>query len=97
MSESTIKRKIVTYLKSIGAKTYCLQDRYTVGIPDIYAILNGKSIWIEVKKDEASTRTKHASRQVYELAELAHHGAIAIMVWNLEQVKEELCHLDAKL
>jgi Holliday junction resolvase len=90
MTESTIKRKIVAYLKSNYYKVYSIQDRFTVGIPDIYAVKDGRSIWIEVKKDEAATRTKHASRQVYELADLAHHGVQAIMVWNLEQVKEVL-------
>ena len=81
--ESSIQKKIKTFLELRGFKVYKINDRFRSGIPDLYAIRAGKSIWIEVKRPgEQPTKL-----QQYEIDQLRDAGAAVTVARSVEDVQ----------
>lgn len=81
--ESSIQSDILKYLKRFGF--VYKHEPSPAGIPDIHLILNGKSIWFEVKR---SKKHKPTPLQLYQHQKLRDAGAEVYVVWSLKQVKK---------
>ena len=86
MKERTIVNQILRYLNSLegcyARKIY--SSMYSPNFPDIICCINGKMIWLEVKRPGAKT----SLLQEIELVRWSRTGAIAEVVWSLDDVKE---------
>mgnify|MGYP003636798339 FL=1 len=65
MKESAISREIQDFLKMVGFAVYSCEQGYrkerggtrqTPGIPDLYIMGHGRSLWIEVKTPKGKMR-----------------------------------------
>ena len=84
MSESKIKTKILKYLEKAGYWTMLIVVSNRDGIPDVYALKDGISYFIEVK----DVGKKPRPLQAYRLTEIRKFGAITFWTDNLDKVKE---------
>ena len=84
MAEARIQKTILDYLKKSGYWTMKIVSVNKGGIPDVYALKDGISYFIEVK----DVGKKPAPLQAYRLAEIRKFGAITFWTDNLDKVKE---------
>jgi len=86
MTESTIVKQIMSYLRSQGFYVFKISDRFRSGIPDLYCCRHGKSYWFEVK-----TKIGKVSKlQEYEIEQLQAHGVPACVVRSVLDVVDVL-------
>jgi len=85
-SERLIKKAIVKYIRDQGGFALCLQDRLLIGLPDVFAILDGVPMFIEVK----SPRGKLSPSQDRMLTDINHHGVRAFMARSVDDVETAL-------
>lgn len=83
MTESTLVKQIMSYLRSQGFYVFKISDRFRSGIPDLYAARDGKSYWFEVKTPAG----KVSKLQQYEIEQLNMHGIQAGVVRSVEDVE----------
>jgi len=81
--ESSIQSKIIKWLKSDGYFVTKLMGTSTNGIPDVLAIKNGKTIFVEVKRPGR----KAEPLQDYRMKELNMKGALAFVAHSVEETK----------
>jgi len=84
--ESTIQSKIIKWLKSDGYFVTKLMGTSTNGIPDVLAIKNGKTIFVEVKRPGR----KAEPLQEYRMKELNMKGAFAFVAHSVEETKMKI-------
>lgn len=48
-SESQFRREIVASAKAFGAHAFSINDQFLIGHPDVYAAMDCKSYWLELK------------------------------------------------
>lgn len=90
MSEQQIQTKIIAFLETNGwdyVKTIRLSK---AGYPDILAMKEGKSIWLECK---ASAKEKASPLQLRRISDLRKNGFIAEVVWSIDQVSDIISNL----
>ena len=80
--ESTIQAKIIKWLKSDGYFVTKLMGTSTNGIPDVLAIKDGRTIFIEVKRPGREAEPL----QKYRMNELINKGVSAIVAHSVEDV-----------
>lgn len=91
MSEAQLQTLIVDYLRLRGwvvLETYKGSKRggsvwHTKGMPDVYAVRNGRSVWLEVKTREG--RVGPEQKAVHEA--LRNAGVECYVVRSLEEVQ----------
>ena len=99
MAEKELQKQVIDYLRDKGIFCYAITppDRrhmvYGVkyALPDIYALRNGVSIFIELKYDKY--KKAHADRQQRQFEvrkEIIQNGGLAFLVTSLEELKEIL-------
>jgi Holliday junction resolvase len=81
--ESLIQKDIIRYLKCAGFYVLKISDRFRSGIPDLYAVRDGRSFWFEVKAPAG----KVTKLQQHEIDQLRQHGASAHVVRSVEDVE----------
>ncbi len=85
-SEQKIQYAINTYLKKQGWLVTKLMMTTTAGIPDLMAIKEGKTIFIEVKKPGG----RLSRIQEYRIAEIRAQDIPVLVTDNLNDLKEWL-------
>lgn len=99
MAEKELQKEVIDYLRSKNIFHYAITppDRkhnvYGVKhqLPDIYALKNGVSIFLELKAPEY--KANHADRQEKQAKvrqKIIQNGGLAFLVTSLEEVKEIL-------
>jgi Holliday junction resolvase len=86
MNEQNIQSSIIKWLESQGWLTVKTVVMSKAGFPDIIAIKDGKSVWIEVK----AQRGVVSKLQLLRIKQLNDKGAIAFVAYSLDDVKEKL-------
>jgi Holliday junction resolvase len=82
MKESFIQRQIIVKLESWGWMVVKLIQTNTNGIPDLMAIRNGKTVFIEVKRDGEQP----APLQKHRLNQINDKGILAFWADNAEDI-----------
>ena len=85
--ESTIQAKIIKWLKSDGYFVTKLMGTSTNGIPDVLAIKDGRTLFVEVKRPGREADPL----QEYRIKELNDYGVLAFVAHSVEEVKIRLC------
>ena len=93
IKESSVQTSIIKYLKSEGWFVTKLVSTSTSGIPDLLAIRNGRTIFIEVKRIGGKT----SSIQDYRIKELKSYGVEVFIFDNLQDAKRTLNYQDSKM
>lgn len=86
MTEQAIQKQILNYLKHNNWFAYKTIMGNRAGIPDIYALHNGRHIWIEVKR--ANGRVSKIQNYVHD--EMEKQGAEVYVVKSLAELIEIL-------
>lgn len=84
MKESLIQRDIMRYLQLRGYHVIKFSDRFRAGIPDLYAVRDGRGYWLEVKAADGRV----SKIQEYEIKQLREAGATAHVVRSIEDVRQ---------
>ena len=84
--ESTVQSSIQKWLKDNGWFTIKIIMASKNGIPDLMAIKNGRTIFIEVKNEIG----KLSKIQEYRIKEMQQHGAEVIVARSKEEIKPYL-------
>ena len=87
MTEQSIQTSIMKWLKSEGYFCIKIMAASVNGVPDICAIRNSKTIWIEVKKEGG----RLSPIQKVTISKMKRQYAEVYVVYTLQQLKEELC------
>ena len=88
MLEKQVQKKILVYLKTIGACARKIpQNMYSAGTADILACYKGKAIAIEVKRSSGGVVSKI---QQQFLSEWSAVGGIAFVACSVDDVAEGL-------
>lgn len=99
MAEKELQKEVIDYLKEKGIFCYAITppDRrhmvYGVKyyLPDIYCLINGVSVFLELK--EKSYKQAHKDRQEKQLEvrkQIIQNGGLAYLITSLEELKERL-------
>lgn len=82
--EGRLKRRVLDYLKSLPrCFAWALSDRFHAGLPDVFAILDGVPLAIELK-----TPVGRVSKiQALTLSRMSAAGAVAAVARSLDDVK----------
>jgi len=87
MAERHLQAKIVRWLRESGCFVRAVsQDSYGSGLPDVFAIKDGKTLWFEVKTGRG--RLRKVQRLV--IMEMVKAGAKVYVVRSLREVKRFL-------
>lgn len=85
IKESDIQRSVKNWLEYKG--WFCFKNHQTLGsykgVADLYAIKNGKSVWIEVKKDNGR---QSEFQKKFEL-QIKQHGGHYVIATCIEDLK----------
>lgn len=85
-SESIIQREIIRHLEGDGWYVLKLIQTNKNGIPDLLAIRQGVTIFVEVKRAGAKARPL----QEYRMKQLKQQGIKAIVAHSLEELKDKI-------
>ena len=85
-SESIIQREIIRHLEGEGWFVLKLIQTNKNGIPDLLAIRQGETIFVEVKMEGAKARPL----QNYRLKELQNYGVNSFVAHSIEEVKKKI-------
>jgi Holliday junction resolvase len=80
--ESVIQHDIIVYLERCGFYVIKILQCNKNGTPDLMAIKEGKTIFIECKRKGQKARPL----QEYRIQELINHGVVAVVVHSVEEV-----------
>ena len=94
MKEKVIVNQILRYLNSLEGcyARKVMSSMYGSGFPDIVCCIGGRLIWFEVKRPGG----KLTKLQELELIKWSQTGAIAEVIWSLDDVKEAVRTLIVK-
>jgi len=81
MEEQKLQRKIIDFFEKNGFLPIKIIKANINGLPDIILLKNGRSVFIEVKKD---TKTKARPLQEYRLSQLRSMGFDAYVVGDFD-------------
>jgi Holliday junction resolvase len=81
--ESTIQHEIIVYLERCGWYVIKILQCNKNGAPDLMAIREGKTIFVECKRKGQKARPL----QEYRIQELINHGVVAVVAHSIEEVK----------
>ena len=84
MSESTLTRQVMKWLRSQPGWWYKTCDLFTVGIPDILGCRSGKFIAIELKTEKGRV----TKLQAHVLSQIQKRGGSICVARNLNEVKQ---------
>ena len=84
--ESTIQTKIIKWLKSEGYFVTKLMGTSTNGIPDVLAIKDGRTLFVEVKRPGREADPL----QAYRIQELNDYGVLAFVSHSVEETKSRI-------
>lgn len=79
-SESAIQKKLLDGLDSRGWWTQKVVGQSRNGLPDIVAVHDGETLWIEVKRDDG----KLGKSQHREIPLMARHGCNVLVVIGMD-------------
>lgn len=82
-NERAVQRQILDALKKMGVWHYKVVVANVNGIPDIACIIDGKPVYIEVKRDE---RAVLSPLQEYQAQKIKEAGGYFYRVDNLDQL-----------
>ena len=85
-SESCLQRQIIRHLEGEGWFVLKLIQTNKNGIPDLLAIRQGVTIFVEVKRAGAKARPL----QEYRMKEIHLHGINSFVAHSVEEVKKEI-------
>jgi hypothetical protein len=86
-SEKKIKKQIVDHIKNnLNGFVLVLQERFLIGVPDLFCIVNERPFFVEVKG--AGGRVSPA--QDVMLSNLKHHGMLAFVARSVADVETAL-------
>ena len=99
MAEKELQKQVIDYLRDKNIFCFSInppdKKRMTYGtkyfLPDIYALINGVSVFLELK--DAAYKKAHAERQAkqYEVRkEIIKNGGLAYLITSLDELKERL-------
>lgn len=83
MSETRLKVSVQKYLKSIGAYSMKISDRFSSGWPDLTVIHRGRVFFIELKTPTGIV----SPMQKYVLGQITQAGGNAYVCRTLQEVK----------
>ena len=97
MAEKELQKEVIDYLRDKGYFCFSINppnNRFKTygtkyGLPDIYILKNGVSLFIELKAKEY--KSNHADRQEKQLKvrqEIIANGGLAFLITSLEELKE---------
>jgi len=84
--ESTIQSKIIKWLKLEGYFVTKLMGTSTNGIPDVLAIKDGRTLFVEVKRPGRVADPL----QLYRIQELNDYGVLAFVSHSVEETKSRI-------
>lgn len=90
MAESQIQTSIIKFLESEDWECVKTIRLSKAGYPDIVAMKEGKTIWLECK---ASSKAKVAPLQLRRISDLRKNGFVAEIVWSVDQVRDIISNL----
>ena len=92
MKESSVQKKIIDYLHSLGAYTVKVIQANKAGVPDIIACLDGKFIALEVKRDNKAREISDVRQPLQDrnIKQIKNANGIAAKVISVDEVKELL-------
>ena len=85
-SESIIQREIIRHLEGEGWFVLKLIQTNKNGIPDLLAIRQGETIFVEVKRAGAKAKPL----QEYRMKEIHLHGVNSFVAHSIEEVKKKI-------
>ncbi len=81
MDEKGFKGLIKKSLKKKGFFCFCPFETYRAGVPDVYACLNGMSVWLELKYSDSETLSHPLTpQQAIFLREINDKGGLGLMM-----------------
>jgi hypothetical protein len=91
MTESQLTRQVMKYLRTLpGCFAFKIADRFTVGIPDIYLVHEGRNVWIELK----TAAGKLSEIQKWTINQIKNCGGEAYVCRTLKEVQDLLIEKD---
>jgi len=85
MKEKTFSGRLVKSLRDLGVYAMRVENTVASGMPDIYALLNGQSFWIETKvTDKVTQQPRFERNQPYVMETLVLHGGIVFVAIGSE-------------
>lgn len=84
MRESVLQSQVMRYLRAKGIYARKLHDMYTAGLGDILVIIDGASIFIELKSDTG----KLSKIQAWEASKVREAGGLYYVCRSLDEVKK---------
>lgn len=89
-TEAVLTSRLITALKAEmpEAIIYKINDRITVGIPDLVITYHGRTLWIEAKCTVGNRIRHHANweRQLWEMQRLEMQGLCTFLVYETDAV-----------
>lgn len=83
MIEKTVEEKLVEEVKKLGGLCYKFTSPGNIGVPDRIVVLNGKTVFVELKKPEGGRFSK---MQEYQIRRIHENGGIVVRIKNYEEV-----------
>jgi len=85
MNEANFSRRLVHALRSLGFYVQRIENSITSGMPDIYAILDGGTVWVECKVTPKVTQEPRFERnQIFTMETMVLHGADVVVAIGSE-------------
>lgn len=85
--EKLLKNKVIKYLKTIpDSFTWKISDNFYSGIPDVFFVHKGRSMFFELKSDTGVV----SDIQAWTIGEIHKAGMEAYIVYSLDDVKKIL-------
>jgi len=81
--ERDIQKEVIKWLKANDIFYFKISERFSSGIPDLYILHNGISVWIELKTEKGVL----SKLQALNLMEIQKHKGNALVCRSLDQVK----------
>lgn len=85
-SESAIQKKLLDGLAAQGWWVQKVVGQSRNGLPDLVAIHNGETLWIEVKRDNG----KLSRFQMLEITDMAKNGAKVLVIFGMAEAADFL-------
>lgn len=89
-TEAVLTSRLITALKAVmpEAIIYKINDRMTVGIPDVVITYHGRTLWIEAKCTIGNRVRHHANweRQLWETQRLEMQGRCIFVIFEANAV-----------
>jgi len=84
--EREIQKEVIKYLKQRNIFHFKISERFSSGVPDLYILNGGVSMWIELKNEKG----RPTQLQTHNLSEINKNGGIAVICRSKDEVIEVL-------